>query len=197
MTSVSTSPVESRLWNLPNQITTARLVLTVAVFTALGVDAYLVALVLFLAAAGTDWVDGYIARRYQMVTQVGRMLDPFADKLLICGALIFLVEIPGSQVAAWVAVVVVARELLITAIRSFLEQQGQDFSAKMAGKLKMVFQTGLVVASLVLLAIGARAPGWLPWLVWVLALVTVISTIQSGLGYVLIAMRMINHSTSA
>lgn len=189
---VSPSRSGQSLWNVPNQITIARLLLTVALFVLLGAKLYFVALAVFLLAAGTDWLDGYLARRYQQITQLGRILDPFADKLLICGTLIFLAAIPGSQVAAWVAVIVVARELLITAIRSFLEQQGQDFSAKLAGKLKMVLQSALVVASLVLLGLAEAAPNWLPALVWVLAVVTVLSTLQSGVAYVLAAARMVH-----
>ena len=101
---------------------------------------------LFAIAAGTDWVDGYWARRYGQVTQLGRILDPFADKIIICGTFIFLAAVPpsgdaddsASEVTAWMAVVVVAREMLVTALRSFFEEHGADFSAKWSGKWKMV-----------------------------------------------------------
>ena len=69
----------------------------------------------------TDWLDGYWARKYGQVTTLGRILDPFVDKIIICGTFIFLAAVPGSRrVAAWMAVVVVGRELLVTALRSFL-----------------------------------------------------------------------------
>ena len=104
-------------------------------------------LVVFLIAAGTDWVDGYWARKYGQITQLGRILDPFADKMIICGTFIFLAAAPqladgspASGIAAWVAVLVMAREMIVTALRSFVEERGGDFSAKWAGKWKMVFQ---------------------------------------------------------
>ncbi|MEZ6116939.1 MAG: CDP-diacylglycerol--glycerol-3-phosphate 3-phosphatidyltransferase [Pirellulaceae bacterium] len=119
--------------NLPNQITVARLIVSVIMFITIPLGWYWVSLILFVLAAGTDWLDGYIARKYNLVTQLGRILDPFADKLLICGVFIFLAAEANSSIAAWMAVIVVARELLITAIRSFLETHGADFSASMAG----------------------------------------------------------------
>ena len=86
------------------------------------------------------------------VTKLGRIFDPFVDKIIICGTFIFLAaEWPASGIAPWMAVVVMGREMLVTAIRSVIEQQGGDFSAQMAGKLKMVFQCVAVVASLLAL----------------------------------------------
>lgn len=179
------------VWNLPNQITVARLVISVLLFVSLAQGAFVSALVLFILAAGTDWVDGYLARKYQLVTQLGRILDPFADKLLILGTFTYLAAYPASGVGAWVAVVVLARELLVTALRSFLEQKGHDFSATMAGKLKMVFQCALTVASLMLLAQGATAPWWLPRLVTFLCWITVASTIQSGWAYISASLHLV------
>ena len=116
--------------NLPNQITIARLVVSLIVFVLIPLRQFQWAMVFFLIAAATDWLDGYLARKHGLVTQLGRILDPFADKILISGAFIFLAAEPASQIAAWMAVVVVGRELLVTALRSFLEQQGADFSAQ-------------------------------------------------------------------
>ncbi len=99
-------------------------------------------------AAGTDWLDGYWARKYGQVTTLGRILDPFVDKIIICGTFIFLAAVPDSGVAAWMAVVIVGRELLVTALRSYLEGEGADFSAIMSGKLKMVLQCVAVLVSL-------------------------------------------------
>ena len=100
---------------------------------------------LFIVAAGTDWLDGYYARKYSQVTTLGRILDPFADKVIVCGTFIFLMAIPAMAevpwgLRAWMVVVIVGRELLVTALRSFIEDRGSDFSAKMSGKLKMVLQ---------------------------------------------------------
>ena len=78
------------VWNVPNKISAARLVLAGFVFICLEMGAFSVALVLFLLAAGTDWVDGWYARKYDQVTKLGRVLDPFCDKILICGTYILL-----------------------------------------------------------------------------------------------------------
>lgn len=188
----------NEVWNLPNQITAARLVLSIGAFVLIPLGQYTAALVVFTIAAGTDWVDGYIARKYNMVTKLGRILDPFADKFLICGVFIYLAAVPGSGIAAWMAVIVVGRELLVTVIRSFLEGEGHDFSAKMAGKLKMVFQCAAVVVSLLVLGLyAASAPAWLSTLLAASAWLAVLSTIYSGAGYVLAAMKLIGPNASS
>jgi CDP-diacylglycerol--glycerol-3-phosphate 3-phosphatidyltransferase len=193
------------IWNVPNQLSIARLVLSVACFVCLAFDAYLVALVLFVIAAATDWVDGFWARRYGQITQLGRVLDPFADKIVICGTFIFLAAVPqaingttylpASEVSAWMAVVVVGRELLVTALRSLAEGQGTDFSAKWAGKWKMAFQCLAAVFSLGRLwyygfesgrapSWGQVPPEWTTWTLRILVWIAVVMTVYSGWGYV-------------
>ncbi|MEQ8835826.1 MAG: CDP-alcohol phosphatidyltransferase family protein, partial [Lacipirellulaceae bacterium] len=120
-----------RIWNVPNQVTMARVVLTLVLFVLLGFRQYFAGLIVFLVAAGTDWVDGYWARKYGQVTQLGRILDPFADKLIICGTYIYLCAAPllidgrrSSGIAVGVTVLVVGRELLVTALRSYVEGFG-------------------------------------------------------------------------
>ena len=83
-----------RLFNLPNQLTFLRLMLSVVLFCFIAWEYYLTSLVLFIIAAGTDWLDGYFARKYSQVTTLGRILDPFADKVIVCGTFIFLVAVP-------------------------------------------------------------------------------------------------------
>jgi CDP-diacylglycerol---glycerol-3-phosphate 3-phosphatidyltransferase len=216
-----TSPVaklpaaSTAIWNVPNQLTVARLVLSIICFVFLAFDSYLIALILFVIAAGTDWVDGYWARKYGQVTQLGRILDPFADKIIICGTFIFLAAVPpdvmgnsASEVAAWMAVVVMGREILVTALRSFFEEHGTDFSAKWAGKVKMVLQCAAVAASLGRLwwydyapTTGGwgrgrlPSPDWTEWVVKLLVWTAVISTIYSGWGYVQTALRMLRKSS--
>ena len=126
-------------------MTSLRLVLSVVLFCLIAWEHYLASLVLFVIAAGTDWLDGYFARKYGQVTTLGRILDPFADKVIVCGTFIFLAAIPDIKdvpwgLQPWMVVVIVGRELLVTALRSFIEERGADFSAKMSGKLKMVLQ---------------------------------------------------------
>ena len=178
----------SRLVNVPNVLTTMRLILAVVAFVLVPLGLYLPALVVFAVAAVTDWIDGYWARRFDQVTQLGRIFDPSADKIIVCGLFILLAAEEGSEIAPWMAVVVVGREMLVTALRGFIEQSGGDFSAKMAGKLKMVFQCAAIIASLVMLMYGTdAAPDWLRWVLPTLVWLAVLSTIYSGLEYVFVA----------
>jgi CDP-diacylglycerol--glycerol-3-phosphate 3-phosphatidyltransferase len=120
----STNP---QVLNVPNVLTSVRLVLAIVVFVLIPLELYIPAMVVFIVAAATDWVDGYWARKYGQVTQLGRIFDPFVDKIIICGTFIFLSSQPGSGIPAWISVVVVGRELLVTVLRSYLEQRGADF----------------------------------------------------------------------
>jgi CDP-diacylglycerol--glycerol-3-phosphate 3-phosphatidyltransferase len=185
---------KSKVWNLPNQITVVRLVVSLGLFFLLHYEKYFVGMFVFLVGASTDWVDGYVARRTGQVTQLGRIMDPFADKVIVCGTLIFLAAVPDSQIRAWMAVLVVGREMLVTVLRSVLEQQGQDFSATMSGKLKMVFQCAAAVGGLLLASYvtsSTRPPAWLPGTVWTLAWIAVLSTLYSGVVYMIAAARLV------
>ncbi|HEV3005868.1 MAG TPA: CDP-alcohol phosphatidyltransferase family protein, partial [Pirellulales bacterium] len=118
-------------------------------------------------------------------TMLGRILDPFVDKIIICGTFICLVASPDSGVRAWMAVVVVGRELLITALRSFLEQQGADFSASMSGKLKMVLQCVAASVSLFCLTYpSGELPESLGHLLIGSVWAALIMTVYSGVEYV-------------
>lgn len=195
----------STVVNVPNLLTTARFVLSIVVFVLIPLEQYLAATIVFVIAAGTDWIDGWYARKYQQVTKLGRIFDPFVDKIIICGTFIFLAAEEGSGITPWMAVVVMGREMLVTAIRGVIEQQGGDFSAQMAGKLKMVFQCVAVVASLVALRhyvlnpIGSASREWLheplpAWLYWTLhgsVALAVLSTLYSGAEYIVAAARIL------
>ncbi len=187
------------LTNVPNSISLVRFALAVAVVVLVPAGYFTAATVVFLAAACTDWVDGYWARRYGQVTKIGRILDPFVDKVLVCGAFITLVGVPGSPVAAWVAVVVVARELLVSSLRGIIEGGGGDFSASQAGKWKMVLQCVAVVAALVwvddVAAVGSVA-AWLRWVTWGSIAAAVWLTIQSGVEYVVAAAKVLAGPTA-
>lgn len=185
----------SEIWNVPNKLSAARLVLSFVVFALIPLQQYWLAFVVFVIAAGTDWIDGWYARKYDQVTQLGRILDPFCDKILICGVFILLaVEMNGrfawyEQIAGWMAVVVTGRELLVTVLRSLIEGSGGDFSAKMPGKLKMWFQCIAAGAALVALAlktgdVDATIPTWLTATLVISIWSAVISTIYSGALYV-------------
>ncbi len=192
-----------RMWasafNLPNQLTALRLVLAVIMFGLIAFEHYLASMVLFVIAAGTDWLDGYFARKYQQITTLGRILDPFADKVIVCGTFIFLLAVPAMLstpwgLRPWMVVVIVGRELLVTALRSFIEDQGADFSAKWSGKLKMVLQCVAAPVCLFYLDYAvakSEPPGWVWWLLVVSLWSTVLLTVYSGLVYIVAAARLL------
>ncbi len=194
MTATSPNDRRSQAFNIPNQITALRLLLSIVSFVLIPLEYYLAAVICFLIAALTDRLDGYWARKYNQITQIGRVFDPFVDKIMICGAFIFLAAVPGSGIYAWMAVVVVARELLVTALRSFIEQGGGDFSAKMAGKLKMVLQCAAVAASLICLIVlknSEELPPALAWTLTVTVWASIALTVYSGVEYIVVAARML------
>ena len=189
----------SRTLNVPNQLTLARILLSVVLFLFLVLEFYKTSFVLFVITAGTDWIDGYWARKYGQITKLGRVFDPFADKLFICGTFILLSSVPPlasgvepSAITAWMAVVIVGRELLVTALRTFVEQEGGDFSAKWAGKWKMVLQCLAVGWSIVHLtyvdpataAWSTPPPAWMSEGLVIVVWAAVLLTVYSAVGYV-------------
>jgi CDP-diacylglycerol--glycerol-3-phosphate 3-phosphatidyltransferase len=190
-------PLPVPVFNLPNQLTSLRLLLAVVMFCMIPWGHYLTSLALFVIAASTDWLDGYFARKYGQVTTLGRILDPFADKVIICGTFIFLLAVPKMAatpygVRAWMVVVIVGRELLVTALRSFIEDRGSDFSAKMSGKLKMLLQCIAAGAGLYFLSYTTHAaPGWVLWTMIASTWLAVLLTLYSGLQYVYAAARLL------
>ncbi len=179
----------NRVWTVPNVLSLARLVLSVAVFVLIERGNHAAAAVAFVIAASTDSIDGWYARRFGQVSRLGRIFDPLVDKVLVCGAVI-LVATADGPIRPWMAVVVVVREVVVTAIRAEMERAGHDFSAGAAGKLKMVLQC--VAIALVLAdraGFGAAVP-WMPnfrdaaaWCVWA----AIAATIWSGLEYLVAA----------
>jgi CDP-diacylglycerol--glycerol-3-phosphate 3-phosphatidyltransferase len=154
------SPVRPPIVNLPNLLTSARFVLAVVLFVLISYQAWLWCLIVFCLAALTDWLDGYLARKQGLTSSLGRNLDPLVDKVLVCGAFIFLLPAashglaPVSELAPWMVVVVVGRELIITSLRGYLESQGVVFGADWLGKLKM----GLQCAALIAIFVALQAP---------------------------------------
>lgn len=141
-----------------------------------------VAFVLFLIAAFSDFLDGYLARKWGMVTAFGRVADPFADKVLIAGSLITLLQFAGAMrvLTTWYVVIVIAREFLVTAIRGVVEASGKPFPADKLGKWKMVAQCWTVGALMTMVA-GTDLWVWAAqWGFWVSLALTVVS----GLNYV-------------
>ena len=163
--------------NLPNKLTVGRFVLTglfLIVFFARWPFADTIALLLFSAASITDYSDGEIARRRNLVTNFGILMDPLADKILVCSAFIAFVE--ERDMAAWMCVVIVARELAITGLRMLAASKNKVLAAERYGKDKTISQIVCIVSILVLASY--RDWGWLgnlfsynlfgfgPWVVW-------------------------------
>jgi CDP-diacylglycerol--glycerol-3-phosphate 3-phosphatidyltransferase len=169
--------------NLPNLLTASRLVLAVVLFVLIAWEVWVWCLVVFALAALTDWLDGYFARLHGLTSALGRMFDPLVDKVLMCGAFIFLLP-HGSHpsehwLTPWMVVVVVSREFIITGLRSYLETVGVQFGADWLGKLKM----GLQCAALVAIFVALHWPTELfalcrTSLVWAMLVATILSGLQ-------------------
>ncbi|MFP6761996.1 MAG: CDP-diacylglycerol--glycerol-3-phosphate 3-phosphatidyltransferase [Planctomycetaceae bacterium] len=187
------APIDARSLNLPNLITSSRLLLSFVLFAMIYAEGHwfsepikgywLWAAFLFAFSAATDAVDGYVARKYGQVTTLGRILDPFVDKIIICSTFVFLLEKKDvSGVNAWMVIAVVGREMFVTGLRAFLEQSGKDFSAVWIGKVKMMLQCAAVMGSLLTISPALRSNGWLltrDCLLWAAVGITV----YSGVSY--------------
>ncbi len=144
---------KSQVWNVPNTLSFVRLLLAVFVGVLIELEQFIPAMWVFIIAASTDFVDGWWARKFDQVTKLGRILDPFVDKIIVCGSFIFLLQRPDqSGVNAWMVTAVVGREMFVTGLRSFLEQTGKDFSAAFIGKAKMALQCVAITMSLLSLS---------------------------------------------
>jgi CDP-diacylglycerol--glycerol-3-phosphate 3-phosphatidyltransferase len=182
--------------NLPNQLTVGRLGLTVLFVWTLSSKAPFgssLALALFVAASVTDYLDGSIARRHNLITDFGKLMDPLADKVMMAAALIMLV--PKEALPPWAAIVVISREFLITGLRSLAASKGVVLQADNLGKHKTVWQIVMVLYFLTLLALGEwEAAGWISlgtlrndaWNLGrpILTAAVLGITLFSGLGYV-------------
>ena len=176
------TPARPSVFNLPNQLTAARFVLGLVLFGLIEWSLWIGCIIVFVLAAVTDWLDGYLARRLGVAGAFGRQFDPLVDKVLVCGAFIFLLPVPHAGVEAWMVTVVVARELLITGLRGFVESQATRFGADWLGKVKMALQCAALIAILVVLTWGTG--GGFLWYVQVgLIYAMLVATALSGLQY--------------
>jgi CDP-diacylglycerol--glycerol-3-phosphate 3-phosphatidyltransferase len=173
--------------NLPNTLTILRIffvpfLVAVLVEQDLRVELYgvvwpyeFLALAIFLAAAATDLLDGYLARRWGQITTVGMLLDPIADKLLISAALISLVQI--RRVPAWMAVLIIGREFAVSGLRSIAAAEGYTIHASDLGKTKMITQ--VIAISMVLVSIRWEAwSGFAMLWMWGVLVFGIVSAIQ-------------------
>jgi CDP-diacylglycerol--glycerol-3-phosphate 3-phosphatidyltransferase len=183
---MATAPPPTRppVFNLPNQLTAARFVLSLVLFALISAQLWVWCLVVFLLAAVTDILDGHLARKLNLGSTLGRNLDPLVDKILMCGAYIFLLPLgsaseQGGWLQPWMVAVVVARELVITSLRSFMEGHGANFGADWLGKLKMWLQCAALAA--IFLSLHLRTAEVSAGTMWF------IDTARDGLIYAMLA----------
>ncbi len=195
MTSPPSPASHDPILNVPNALSVARIPLAIVVFVCTVHAAWFIALVVFIVACITDWLDGWWARKYGPLSLIGRNLDPLSDKILVCGAFIYLILVPQSGIEPWMVVVVVSRELLVTGIRGMVEATGKKFGADWFGKLKMGLQCAVLIGVYLILWLRERsAADWLTVLepVQLLLLYAMLfATIGSGLQYVVKAARLL------
>ena len=138
--------------NLPNTITLFRLVLTAVFCVAAsteGLVGYAIALSAFVLGAISDWLDGYLARRMGLVTSLGKLLDPLADKILVCSGFVYLSA--KGLCPVWVTALILCREFLVTGIRQIAIEEGKVIAADQLGKWKTTFQLTFIITALVYL----------------------------------------------
>jgi CDP-diacylglycerol--glycerol-3-phosphate 3-phosphatidyltransferase len=144
--------------NLPNQLTVARLVLTFVFVALLSIDGLpyggTAALIVFSIAAYTDFLDGHLARKHSLITNFGKLMDPLADKILMCAGFVLLACL--NFIPAWIVVVILSREFLVTGLRLLATAEGVVLAADSLGKYKTIFQ--IVTVIYFLLIIAAREP---------------------------------------
>lgn len=176
--------------NLPNKLTIARLVLAIPFIYFLqesGEVKYttifrMIAFIIFIFASATDWLDGYIARKYKLITDLGKIMDPLADKILVISALVLFVKL--EYIPAWMSIVVIAREFLISGIRTIAAAKGEVIPAGILGKYKTTTQMVVIVVML-FCGLGENPIERLSYqrLYFYLMLIPVILTIWSGWEY--------------
>lgn len=165
--------------NLPNKLTFIRLVLAVPFIyflqesNAEGFVYRMIAFVLFVVASLTDFFDGYLARKYNLVTDFGKLMDPLADKILVISALVLFVEL--KYIPAWMSIIVIAREFLISGIRMLAAAKGEVIPAGKLGKYKTTSQ---MIVILIMIVVGNQ------WYNFYLMLIPIILTLWSGWEYI-------------
>jgi CDP-diacylglycerol--glycerol-3-phosphate 3-phosphatidyltransferase len=156
--------------NLPNRLTLTRLCMVPAFMVFMVVDTFwtrVYSLLIFIIASLTDWYDGRVARRTGTVTVIGTFLDPLVDKMLIAAALVGFVEMRELHIPAWMVVLIISREFLITGLRTLAATRGIVMGAERAGKFKTASQITAIVAILIILILDSAMEKW-PYLVHVL-----------------------------
>jgi CDP-diacylglycerol--glycerol-3-phosphate 3-phosphatidyltransferase len=140
--------------NLPNTITVSRLFLTAAFIVFVAKEStwsYFIALILFVVAAASDFLDGWLARKMNLVTPLGKLLDPLADKILVCSAFVFLSA--KGVCPVWITTLILGREFLVTGLRQIAIEAGQVLAADRLGKWKTTFQLVYLISAMLWLTL--------------------------------------------
>lgn len=151
--------------NLPNSITLARIALVVVFTVAISITpectiGYPIALFAFALAALSDWLDGYLARKLQMVTTFGKLIDPLADKIAVSAAFVYLTAVNLCPV--WVCILIISREFLITGLRQIAQEHGVIMAADRSGKWKTAFQLSFCIGGLLFMTtFYLGGPAWI------------------------------------
>ena len=160
--------------NLPNKLTVFRVILVIP-FVALMLSGYdLWAVVVFIIASLTDLLDGKIARKYNLITDFGKFMDPLADKLLVCAAMICLVEM--GRLPAWMVIVIISREFIISGFRLVASDNGVVIAASYWGKFKTTFQMLMIIVLMLNLGGVFDTIGLV--LTWIALILTVVSLVD-------------------
>jgi CDP-diacylglycerol---glycerol-3-phosphate 3-phosphatidyltransferase len=153
--------MEKAVMNIPNYLSISR-VLAVPVFIVLMLDPTplraAIAGAVFSLASITDWLDGHLARKWEQVTRIGKLLDPIADKILISSALIMLVELDAARVPAWMVIIIIGREIAVTGLRAMAASDGVIIPAETMGKFKVGAQITAILSFVFNYAIQAEWP---------------------------------------
>ena len=165
--------------NLPNKLTMARVIMipffVIFMLTGWGGEASKwISLAIFIVASLTDLLDGHIARKHNLVTNFGKFMDPLADKLLVCSAMICLVEM--GRIPAWIVIVIISREFIISGFRLIASDNGRVIAASYWGKFKTVSQMALIIVLIMDLGGVWNVVGTV--LTWVALLLTIVSLID-------------------
>jgi CDP-diacylglycerol--glycerol-3-phosphate 3-phosphatidyltransferase/cardiolipin synthase len=166
--------------NLPNKLTIARIIMVPFFIVCYMMGYTLPAFIIFVVAALTDMVDGQIARKYKMITNFGKIMDPLADKILVYSAFCCMVE--NGLIPAWMLIVILSREFIVGGMRTVAASEGIVVAAGMSGKIKTVLQ---MIAVPMLLLIGV-----IPWAFWTTASyiflwASLVMTVYSGVEYII------------
>lgn len=164
--------------NVPNSLTLLRIILIPVFVVVIGISipyGDLMAAIIFIVAALTDSLDGYLARKYKQVTKLGIILDPLADKLLITAALICLVEL--GRLSGWIAIVILGREFAVSGLRAVKAEEGIVIPASKLGKLKTISQV-LAVILIILENVVTPFKGVGMWAMYIAVVITVVSGVD-------------------